>query len=935
MKSITLLSILFSIQAFASERPFDIVDLKQVDSSIAVDMVYFSSGNFIGRPIRGYEANVCYLSQSAAIALKNAQTRLTKYAKDSNQNLTLLVRDCYRPKKAVADFVEWAKSPNETRMKPAFYPNLSKPELIEQNYISPVSGHSRASSVDLTIARINESGALESLPMGSEMDFFGEKSHTDFAGIGLIEKRNRLLLKGVLNPEFKNYGKEWWHYSLIADPYPTTFFDFNVVGPTSPVSPNEILTQLTRADVLALLDQGNLSPLSLTHLYQGIHESQRLPVPSIDPGARPRGDILSGFRESYGVFSDTLSKDIARLTREFGIDWEKDITKTYRPEFAKTASGKELRKYGNVTRVFNEKWLTSPAGQFVLAGISNRIDRKQFTPGTCGELRLIYRLAYETSMNEETYASRLPFLVNMVYTYADDGQNCGSVANRWRLQAAVNDHPVAVAERLLSGPLDARVLRFKQMEVNLQVARFPSDLERMENRGFAGQAVYLMRIFGFENGVFAAKKLENTPDVQAILKSAEKQAELKKYIESHFSAIDQGVFLLPDSLLADVAISYSTLGSSRMANRPFDLLLKPEDANAVTSGHPASAASFQLVRSGRTLLERLNTSTCMGCHQASSTAGFHFLGEDRFDYGANPAKIKAALDGNRLVLPLSPHGYAEVPRRAHYSAALVNQQKPNEFRPHPSAPAASWNDQLPIFKKAGDNMPCPLPGSATDSNAWSCEPGRICQELSSNPKMSNGFGQCTPIHREIYAGLACRKNTIEDHTLSSATHREPFLAYNMLSFRDRLSSDSQIYGLNETRINAAEYNCRPTRIGVPLGRVTKACTPSQIALQGLNIAADPKEICAVVGGKGFEEMAKGYFNSRKFAEGVGRGVLNTCSPSHFCREDYICQEMPDFLTGPRFGVKSEVMKELRQNKIGFCTPTYFVYQLRLDGHPNP
>ena len=82
-------------------------------------------------------------------------------------------------------------------------------------------------------------------------------------------------------------------------------------------------------------------------------------------------------------------------------------------------------------------------------------------------------------------------------------------------------------------------------------------------------------------------------------------------------------------------------------------------------------------------------------------------------------------------------------------------------------------------------------------------------------------------------------------------------------------------------------------------------------------------------------MAKGYFSSKKFAEEVGRGLLNTCSPARFCREDYICQEMPDFLTSPRFNLGKDIIERLREKQVGFCTPTYFVYQLRLDGHPNP
>ena len=139
----------------------------------------------------------------------------------------------------------------------------------------------------------------------------------------------------------------------------------------------------------------------------------------------------------------------------------------------------------------------------------------------------------------------------------------------------------------------------------------------------------------------------------------------------------------------------------------------------------------------------------------------------------------------------------------------------------------------------------------------------------------------------------------------------------------------------EGKLSGYDYNCRPTKIGVPLGRVTRPCKPDESKLAAFSPAAYPDEICAIVGGKGFEQMAKGYFDSALFAAGVGRGLLNVCSPSRFCREDYICQEMPDLLTGAKFGVSPQTLDTLKSRKIGFCTPTYFVYQLRLDGHPNP
>jgi hypothetical protein len=136
-------------------------------------------------------------------------------------------------------------------------------------------------------------------------------------------------------------------------------------------------------------------------------------------------------------------------------------------------------------------------------------------------------------------------------------------------------------------------------------------------------------------------------------------------------------------------------------------------------------------------------------------------------------------------------------------------------------------------------------------------------------------------------------------------------------------------------LSGYDYNCRPTKLGVPLGRITRPCKPEELKLTTFQPGKMPDEICAVVGGKGFEQMAKGYFDSEAFAAGVGRGLLNICTPSRFCREDYICQQMPDFSTRGKFNVSAQAFEMLKREKIGFCTPTYFVYQLRLDGHPNP
>lgn len=702
----------------------------------------------------------------------------------------------------------------------------------------------------------------------------------------------------------------------------------------SPQASADVTTLISQGPLLAVLDHDNSSALSLLTLFRRIHAAQKLPQPAVAAGPTRASD-LSQFSATYAPFAAVVSADVTRITAGLGVDWEKDILKTYDPKSAKTEAGRTLRLNGNVARVFNEKWLSSSDGLFLLAGVVNRMDRRDFDTAHCGELRFIYRLGYEVKMNGKTYASRMPLTVNMVFSYADDGKNCQDVAALWRIAGIDVDDPALVAQRLLQGPLDFSRLIFKQMEVNAQVVRFPSDLENMENRKFAGQAIYAMRIFALRDGKFQPTRLENTPDVQAILKEPAKQKQLLDYLAGHIAEIDNGTFTMPESLEADIALSFSTAGSGRMANRPFDLVIGGDQAARIVAAADVPGRSPKFVQSGAGLLERLNTSSCMGCHQSSSTAGFHFLGVDRFDFGSDADAIRSALDGNQLQLPFSPHVYSELVRRKDYVGRVSLGQVPNRFRPHPSAPPAAWEGGNPAYAAAGDNMPCPLNVDLAYAARWSCNATRnlSCHALVTNAAISSHLGQCVPAAQSVAAGLSCRSNVIEDSTAQTATSSP--LSFNLHAFSDRVSQEEPVYKMPEGKLSGYGYNCRPTKIGVPLGRVTRPCKPEEATLAAIRPSSVPEEICAIVGGKGFEQMAKGYFDSAIFAAGVGRGLLNTCSPSRFCREDYICQQMPDFVTSARFNVSTQVLNNLRSRKIGFCTPTYFVYQLRLDGHPNP
>ncbi|WP_299130502.1 M15 family metallopeptidase [uncultured Winogradskyella sp.] len=202
------------------ELPDGFVYAKSVIPDLDVDLHYYSVNNFVGDTIDGYQANRLILTKAAAEKLKLVQDELQQ------QNLCLKVYDGYRPQRAVNHFVRWARVLNDTVNKSIFYPEVKKRNLFKLGYIASKSGHSRGSTLDLAIIDGNTG---EPLDMGSPFDFFGEQSWVAYKGITERQKQNRQLLKSVmLKHNFRNYPKEWWHFTLRWEPFPKTYFDFEI-----------------------------------------------------------------------------------------------------------------------------------------------------------------------------------------------------------------------------------------------------------------------------------------------------------------------------------------------------------------------------------------------------------------------------------------------------------------------------------------------------------------------------------------------------------------------------------------------------------------------------------------------------------------------------------------------------------------------------------
>lgn len=202
------------------ELPEGFVYLDEVLEYAFYDIRYYGEYNFVGEQIDGYHAPIAILSEQASNALKKAEQALEPHG------YVLLIYDAYRPQKAVEHFSRWAADEQDVKMKEDFYPDIDKKNVFKLGYLSHRSGHSRGSTVDLTLAD-QETG--EPLDMGGIHDFLGEISAHDAAGLTEVQAENRLLLKETMMAAgFKPYRKEWWHYTLNNEPYPNKYFDFDV-----------------------------------------------------------------------------------------------------------------------------------------------------------------------------------------------------------------------------------------------------------------------------------------------------------------------------------------------------------------------------------------------------------------------------------------------------------------------------------------------------------------------------------------------------------------------------------------------------------------------------------------------------------------------------------------------------------------------------------
>ncbi|MFD0202465.1 MULTISPECIES: D-Ala-D-Ala dipeptidase VanX [Saccharothrix] len=207
----------------------DFVFLDEFVPGVRWDAKYATWDNFTGKPVDGYQANRIVGTRALCAALESAQEKAAALG------FGLLVWDGYRPQRAVDCFLRWAQQPEDGRTKPRHYPDIDRAEMFEQGYVAARSGHSRGSTVDLTLYHL---ATGELAPMGGHHDLMDPISHHGAPGITPVEARNRQHLRFIMEAcDFRAYEREWWHYTLNGEPHPDTYFDFPVTCARPAVAP--------------------------------------------------------------------------------------------------------------------------------------------------------------------------------------------------------------------------------------------------------------------------------------------------------------------------------------------------------------------------------------------------------------------------------------------------------------------------------------------------------------------------------------------------------------------------------------------------------------------------------------------------------------------------------------------------------------------------
>jgi len=573
-----------------------------------------------------------------------------------------------------------------------------------------------------------------------------------------------------------------------------------------------------------------------------------------DPGVlaalEARGVTLARW---FGI-AESGRKDNGALAGTVGYQSiASELEREVRAHAARDAqAGVGVHRYSH--RLFDARWLASAAAHFELVAVVNRFDRMPFRAPSCGETRLVYRLAYKTKVGEHTVASRLPMTLALELQAPPGEGGCIGTARRFQPPEPLAGDALAGFLVGPHGPLapelvdPARVPH--QVAVNLQLVRWPSTVRP----DLGGHAEYLMLAFQRDAAAatYAAGPLENTPDGDRL----QRDPALRRALLAHLAeprtlrALDEGTLVLPKTFLATRAISVTPRGLSRQANRPFSALFDDKELGALPLEPGKALRSLAGVR------RRLDALSCQGCHEARSIAGFHLLGDDADD---------VAL-GTALASGTSPHLAGDLERRARVLRELFAGKTPDFSQGFPERST-----------DGGFGAHCGLGDDPTFAG-WTCEPGLVCK--SYDAPRGDAVGQCLPATPSA-AGDPCETGPLT--TAADGT-------------RERVA--------NVVKEACGDHAvCNRNAVGFPGGMCTETCgalSPSSAC--GSIAVLEPFNAC-VARGEPFFDCLKNH------ARPAG---LRACSTDDPCRDDYVC---------------------VRSERGGACIPPYFLFQLRVDGHP--
>jgi hypothetical protein len=502
-------------------------------------------------------------------------------------------------------------------------------------------------------------------------------------------------------------------------------------------------------------------------------------------------------------------------------------------------------------RLFDVRWLRSAAASFKLVAVTNRIDEYESTPGSCGEVRFVYRLMYSSRQG----SSRLPMTLIVAREQPTVGGYCTETARKW---TGVN----GTATGYLRGPL-AGLKPASRIELNLQSVRWPA----VARSSFGGYAEYLMRVLKINATDVTPQPLKNT--ISPTLTAAQK-TELAQWIRDNLAKIDTGHAVIPTRFLATRAISVSPRGLARGANRPF-LAAYPNPEQTFGSVDFSSRA---LIKSPAGLVRRLDTMTCQGCHQSRGLAGFHILGQE----GADGSRT------NGIEVGSSPHLNDELAWRQTFltrAAAGYWLTTPRPFAERVASVAGKYGAH------------CALDSDASFS-AWTCASGYKCADLNGEE-----IGVCVKDGRPG-AGDACETSSV---TYSPDSLDDAVQGFTTLTCGTMPSGRAGYCNHSGTRPHT------PSQFGgFPNGSCSGRCSRMGVVTDDAICGAQPPNgFNDCIGrGKPFEECLAN----------ASAAYRRRCDAQTPCGDDYVCASVPGAPSG-----------------VGACMPPYFVFQVRVDGHP--